>query len=151
MARATDLFRDKPQYPNEVLIIELPLGISVNTMYVNTKRGGKRLSAKAEQYFYDSRRTVVKEMINQNWHTEEDNVWHNVTVDYFFPDNKKRDSHNYGKLLLDLMENLVYGNDRYVKLQTGCVKLDCENPRIIVTIEKIYEENGGTPYYINKQ
>ena len=42
-----DLMRVKPKNPNKKLrFIDLPM--SINHMYYNTSRGGKRLTAKAE-------------------------------------------------------------------------------------------------------
>lgn len=46
------------------------------------------------------------------------------------PDRRIRDSHNMLKLLLDVMEGIVYKNDYYVCPRIQSVEYDKKNPRI---------------------
>ena len=51
---------------------------------------------------------------------------------FYFPDKRKRDSHNCLKLLLDCLEGLLFENDYYILPRIQYVTLDRDNPRVEV-------------------
>lgn len=130
----TDLYRDKPQYPNKKLYITLPLPPSVNHMYYNTRNGGKRLTDKAENYIRVSRGLINLAIEKQKWSKQKNNTWYYSDLIFFMPDRRIRDSHNMQKLLLDVMQDVVYSNDYYVMPRIQAVEYDKNNPRVEVCI-----------------
>lgn len=121
---------------------------SVNHMYENRampyrdKHGKPRmrrikvLSTAAEQY--------------QNLAVSLANLWRNenkwkppdgkviVNLWYYWPDNRKRDTHNTLKLLLDCLEAAqIYTNDRYALPRIMDFEIDKANPRVEVEIIEV--------------
>lgn len=130
----TDLYRDKPQYPNKKLHLSLPIPPSVNHMYYNTRGGGKRLTKKAEDYIRVSRSLINVAIEEQRWLKQEKSTWYYVDLVFFMPDRRIRDSHNCLKLLLDVMQGIIFDNDYYVMPRIQSVEYDVDNPRVEVCI-----------------
>jgi Holliday junction resolvase RusA-like endonuclease len=58
-----------------------------------------------------------------------------VHARYYFPDKRKRDSSNYGKLLGDAMSGIVYGDDAQVHREINeLCGYDKANPRVEITV-----------------
>lgn len=129
-----DVYRDKPNYPNKKLCITLPIPPSVNHMYVNTRGGGKRLTNKAEQYIRESRAIINQTIEEQRWIKQEKATWYYVDLVFFMPDRRIRDSHNCLKLLLDVMQGIIFENDYYALPRIQTVEYDKENPRVEVCV-----------------
>lgn len=102
---------------------------SVNHMYMFVGKG-KRLTKTAEQWINTAQYIANREVREQGWKVEHGSVWYVCELKFFFPDKRKRDSHNYLKLLFDALEKIVYDNDYYVKPRIMDVQLDKENPRV---------------------
>lgn len=128
------MYRDKPKYPTKKLKISLDLPPSINHMYYNTKGGGKRLTKKAEDYTRRSRSLINLAIEKQNWIKQKTSTWYYIDLIFFMPDRRVRDSHNMLKLLLDIMQGIVYENDYYVMPRIQAVEYDKENPRVEVYI-----------------
>lgn len=128
------MYRDKPQYPTKRLKISLPLPPSINHMYYNTKGGGKRLTQKAEDYIRRSRGLINLAIEEQNWIKQRKSTWYYIDLIFFMPDRRIRDSHNMLKLLLDVMQGVVYENDYYVCPRIQAVEYDKLHPRVEVII-----------------
>lgn len=103
-------------------------------MYYNTRNGGKRLTSKAENYIRESRAIINVAIEEQNWIKQSNCTWFYADLVYFMPDRRIRDSHNMLKLLLDVMEKIVYHNDYYVMPRIQSVEYDNDNPRIEICI-----------------
>lgn len=131
---ANDLYRDKPIHPNKRLKMSLPLPPSVNSMHVNTRNGGRRLTNRAQDYIRVSRALINLATEEQNWLKQKRHVWLYVDVVFFMPDRRVRDSHNMLKLFLDVMEGIVYENDYSVMPRIQSVEYDKENPRVEVYV-----------------
>lgn len=129
-----DLNRDKPTNPNKKLRITLPLPPSVNHMYIHLKRGGKKLTKQAEEYVLISRTYIKKAINNQQWIFQNKATWYYIDLVFFMPDRRIRDSHNMLKLLLDVMQGLVYKNDYYVLPRIQSVEYDKEEPRVEICV-----------------
>lgn len=129
-----DLKRDKPRYPDQKLVMEMPIPVSVNHMYYNTRHGGKRLNARAQNFFNNQRKRAYIEMQKQGWQQEIGDVWFEVHCDFYMPDKRIRDTHNTFKLMLDILEGILFKNDYFIKPHVDKVYLDRENPRVVITI-----------------
>ena len=130
----TDLYRDKPQCPNKKLRLSLPLPPSVNHMYFNTRGGGKRLTKKAENYIRESRSLINLAIEEQRWLKQDKSTWYYIDLVFFMPDRRIRDSHNMLKLLLDVMQGIIFENDYYAMPRIQAVEYDTENPRVEVCV-----------------
>lgn len=130
-----DLKRDKPRYPKQQLKLTIPIAPSVNHMYYTTKNGVRRLTSKAERYFYNCKQYVKTEIANQEWVQDKEHVWYDVQCDFYMEDRRTRDTHNMFKIVLDVLEGIVFTNDYFAKPHVNQVELDRENPRIEITIQ----------------
>jgi len=112
------------------LILRLPP--SVNHMYINGRIGHRLtriLSKSAKMWFTD---TVIKA---GDWKKE--NEWqtahHKIIVRlwYYFPDYRRRDTHNTIKILMDALEDAqIYVDDRWALPQIQDFDIDKANPRV---------------------
>lgn len=138
MARklSNDLLRIPPKNGSQELKIALPLGISVNKLY-STIRGRKVMSNAGHKYIRTVVPVIEQAIAHQGWEVEVEGVWHVVEITYYFPDRKKRDSHNYIKLLMDVLEGLAFKNDQFCIVREQYVYLDRENPRLEVVIKPL--------------
>ena len=75
-------------------------------------------------------------MEEQRWEKNNDNTWYYIDVVFFMPDRRVRDSHNTLKLLLDVMQGIVYKNDYYCMPRIQSVEYDQHNPRVEVRVSK---------------
>lgn len=132
-----DLLRKSIDVSSTPFVATLKIPPSLNHMYVNTKGGGKRLSKTAEQYFYESKAQIEAFMHDQNWTYKYENEWLYLDLDFYFPDRRKRDSHNCLKILLDLLEGTLFHNDYYVMPRINLVEYDPDKPRVEM---KMYEQ-----------
>ena len=116
------------------LNMALPIAPSVNHMYIHTRKGGKTLSKNAEKYIRETRALINLYVEKQKWKKAEKGVWCYVDVIVFMPDKRIRDSHNMIKLLMDVMQGIVFENDYYALPRIQGVEYDKEDPRIEVSI-----------------
>lgn len=135
---SNDLLRVKPKNGSQELKIVLPLGVSVNKLYTMF-RGRKQISNEGKKYIRTVVPVIMQNIKNQGWEKDVKGVWHVVEITYYFPDRKKRDSHNYIKLLMDVLEGLVFENDQFCIVREQYVYLDRKNPRLEVTIKHLEE------------
>lgn len=134
LEKSEDLFRDTPKRSNKLLKVVLPIPPSVNSMYINTRRGGRTLTRKAQDYIRDSKALINLAIEEQNWVKHSKHTWLYLDIVVYMPDRKIRDSHNMLKILLDVMQGTVYDNDYYVMPRIQAVELDKKNPRIEVCV-----------------
>jgi crossover junction endodeoxyribonuclease RusA len=129
-----DLYRTTATNPSKKLHFSLPLPPSVNHMYVNTRYGGKRLTRVAEAYIPVSRAMINVAIDEQRWIKQEESTWYYVDLVFYFPDRKIRDSHNMLKMLLDVMQGIVFDNDYYALPRIHSVEYDKVDPRVEVVV-----------------
>lgn len=132
--KENDLPRVKPKSTNKSLKLSLPVPPSVNAIYYNTRGGGRRLTKKAEHYVRDTRALTNVFMDEQRWTKQEKGIWLYMDLVFYFPDKRRRDSHNCLKLLLDALEGLVYTDDMYLMPRIQSVEYDKENPRVEIHV-----------------
>lgn len=125
-----DLKRTEVKRKTRELFITLPVPPSVNAIYYNTRRGGRRLTSKAEKYIRDVRALTNMFVDDNKWCKKTDHTWLYMDMVFYFPDKRTRDSHNCLKILLDALEGIVFQNDMYVMPRINSVEFDKDNPRV---------------------
>ena len=128
-----DLIRLKPKYPNQELNVVIPLGVSVNHLYM-FKRGRRFMTKKGQDYMQKVMMIVDNTVKSQNYKLEEEGVWLVCELTYYFPDLRRRDCHNQHKVVMDALEHVAFKEDRWVLVRDMHVGLDRENPRIEVKL-----------------
>jgi len=105
---------------------------SVNHCYV-TIPTGQRVLKKEGRLWITSAKWIIRCASNDSlpWTTQK---WLFVDLRFYMPDKRKRDSHNYLKLLLDAMEGTVTDNDYWLLPRIQHVGVDRDNPRIEVAV-----------------
>ncbi|MCG7385069.1 RusA family crossover junction endodeoxyribonuclease [Paenibacillus sp. ACRRY] len=112
---------------------------SVNHMYQNTRIGRrliKVMKPKAKEWFEEAALQAMLWRSKNMWPTTSGKVI--VRLWYFFPDNKRRDTHNTLKALLDALESGgIYEDDKTALPQIMDYEVDKKNPRIEIEFEKV--------------
>jgi crossover junction endodeoxyribonuclease RusA len=120
------------------LILNMPP--SVNHMYVNayTKRKTMRvLSTIAKDWKIECVEKTGVWMQNNAWETATGKVILNLY--YYFPDQRKRDTHNTLKLMLDGLEDAgLYENDYYALPRVINFWIDKKNPRVEIEVLQMH-------------
>ena len=114
--------------------ISIPIPVSLNHMYINTRGGGKRLNKRAEEYMRIVRAMLNEEMDNSGWKMSRNGFWLYADMTFYMPDVRVRDNHNLFKLMFDVMEGYLFTNDYYIMPRVNSVELDRCNPRIDIVI-----------------
>jgi crossover junction endodeoxyribonuclease RusA len=125
-----DVYRKRPKSVNKKLRLSLPVPPSVNKLHYNVRGGGKRLTPRAQNYIRDSRALLNLAVEEQYWDSSRKATWLYVDMVFYFPDRRIRDSHNCLKILLDVMQGIVYDNDYYILPRIWSVEYDKTNPRV---------------------
>lgn len=129
-----DLYRDDASYIHKKLYLTIPIAPSVNHMFRRTRNGGQVLTKEAERYFVTARATINQAIEEQVWIKQEHAVWYYIDMVVYMPDRRIRDSHNMLKILMDVLQGVVYQNDYYALSRIQGVEYDKENPRIEICV-----------------
>jgi len=97
------------------------------TMYMS--KDGKKMK---ESYMLQAKAQYKDKLLTENLKT---------TVILYFGDKRKRDHDNYGKLIYDSLEGIVYENDKQIKDGRTVLAYDKENPRAEIVIELLEQED----------
>ena len=103
----------------------IPLAPSINHCYYY--KGGKRIRTKKAR---DYEENVIAQLMDNDYKFPDKekiicDMW------FFFPDNRRRDTHNTLKIMLDSIERGgLYTDDRYVLPRVIDWVVDRENPRV---------------------
>lgn len=112
---------------------------SVNHMYKNAVQGKRRMRVMTDvaQAWYDE--TFLRAnhwRLRNKWSTASDKVI--VRLWFFFPDKRRRDTHNALKALLDALEDAkIYEDDKNALPRIMDWEIDRENPRIEIEFERV--------------
>jgi crossover junction endodeoxyribonuclease RusA len=111
---------------------------SVNHMYRNVTVNGRRmkvLTPLAQRWFDNTVITANLWRSKNKWPTAKGKVI--VRLWYFFPDLRKRDTHNGLKALLDALEDArIYENDKYALPWVMDFQVDRDYPRVEIELSK---------------
>ena len=115
----------------KIVITGKPL--SVNATY-KTRRSSSNifLSTEAVAYAYN-----VRYQAKQQWKTKPLDGDLEVSYYYYFNDLKRRDHLNFQKILNDHLSQIVWKDDRQIKISHHYTCLDKDNPRIELIIKLI--------------
>jgi len=58
-----------------------------------------------------------------------------ATVDFRYPDKRRRDDHNFYKVICDAVAAGLGIDDKDIRISTGTVEVDRENPGFTITVE----------------
>jgi crossover junction endodeoxyribonuclease RusA len=115
---------------------------SVNHMYRNHTIKGRRMRVitKNGQEWIDAAIIYAKQWQRKTgWSKATGKVV--MKLWYYFPDKRRRDTHNTLKGLLDALEDAgLYEDDKMVLPRIMDFETDKHNPRIEITIERLEEE-----------
>jgi crossover junction endodeoxyribonuclease RusA len=114
---------------------------SVNHQYRNAMVRGRRirvLTKDASAWMDYSVITAISWKNVNKWRTAQGKVI--VRLWFFFPDNRKRDTHNTLKIIMDALEDAkIYENDKTALPQIMDYQVDRQNPRVEIELELIEE------------
>lgn len=106
---------------------------SVNHIYQNTGKGGKKLTKAAERLFDKWQGLAHGWAVRNGWEmTEKEKIV--LELYAYFPDKHVRDTHNVLKLMMDALEKVIYKDDNYAL------------PRIM-DFEYLEKDSGVRPYF----
>lgn len=112
---------------------------SVNHMYNNAFVKGRQmkiLKPQAKAWLEDTVYRALQWRQENNWSTASGKVI--VRLWFFFPDKRRRDTHNGLKVLLDALEDGgIYEDDKLALPQVMDFKYDKNNPRIEIEFERV--------------
>lgn len=133
MSLDDDLERTKPKYPMQELAFTIAIPPSINHMYMVS--GHKKVLTKvAKEYVKSTQQTILDAIKKSKWKAEEPSVWMYVDLYFYFPDKRVRDSHNCIKILLDIMQGIVFENDYFIMPRVQSVTLDRNKPCLDVIV-----------------
>jgi crossover junction endodeoxyribonuclease RusA len=108
-------------------------------MYVNAYIKGRRmkiLKTQAKAWVEDTTFRANQWMKDNQWSTATEKTI--VRLWFYFPDKRRRDTHNGLKVLLDALEDAgIYEDDKFALPQIIDFEYDKNNPRIEIEFEKI--------------
>lgn len=118
-----------------MLAFTLPLGVSVNVMYIVTSRG-VRLTEAAKKFKRDAT-TIARIAGNRaGWQMKAANTPLFLHMKIYFPNDKRCDISNFVKVAEDSIADALGFDDRYIhKLLVERAGIDKHNPRCEVVLE----------------
>jgi crossover junction endodeoxyribonuclease RusA len=118
----------------EKFIIKVPLPPSINHCYFY-KNNIKIKKPQAREYWAFVERLVREEIISQNFERFKGSQKVRCNMWFYFPDNRRRDTHNTLKILLDALEDAnLFEDDRYVLPNIVNFTVDRDNPGVILEL-----------------
>jgi crossover junction endodeoxyribonuclease RusA len=108
-------------------------------MYLNAKVGKRliKILSKPAKIWVDD--TVIKATMwrkETKWETAHHKTY--VKLWYYFPDNRRRDTHNTLKILMDALEDAgIYIDDRWALPHIMNFEIDKNNPRLEIEFQKL--------------
>lgn len=130
---------------SNTLTLDLP--ITVNHQYQNIykkmangrMRAMKVTSAKAKKWVEENSPKVHEWIKKNGWYPLDEKVI--VYVWFYYNDNRKRDCHNYFKLLFDQLEaDGIVVNDKWIIPRVVDFNVDKKNPRIELIFRRFADE-----------
>jgi len=113
--------------------VEVPYikGASVNHIYLRSR--GRVIKLNHAQVFQRSIATVFLPLRRQF----KEKGYKRVRIWYYFPDRRRRDTHNLLKVILDGISEGLRIDDRWFLVHEEGVWIDPEKPRIEIEVEEV--------------
>lgn len=119
------------------LKLTLPIVPSVNHCYRNVSVHRRILTKIGQEWREAALWKAKTEIRRQHWQLPPKGQKLIMEVWTYWPDNRRRDTHNAHKLLADALEGVVYIDDRYVLVRDMDYAVDKGNPRIEIIIRMV--------------
>jgi crossover junction endodeoxyribonuclease RusA len=118
------------------LHITLPIPPSVNHTYFTAKNGQRILTTDAKHWILGAQSRAMERVVLDHW---EMTTGEKVIVEMwcYWPDKRRRDTHNLDKLLLDSLEGVVFDDDKWALPRWMDFSVDKENPRVELAIRRM--------------
>lgn len=118
---------------NHLRLVVPGLPPSINHLYFTTEDGKRIMSHEAKLYQEDCKiAALAAKSHGWRWHGS----WLRVRIKLYFPDKRRRDTHNHPKVLLDGIADGLGVDDRWMLISEEIPSLDRKDPRVEVTIEE---------------
>lgn len=115
------------------LKLTLPIVPSVNHCYRNVSVHRRILTKIGQAWKSESQYIARTEAMRQGWvFTQKEKIIMEVWT--YWPDYRRRDTHNAHKLLADALESILYDDDRYVLMRDMDYNVDKKNPRVEIVL-----------------
>jgi crossover junction endodeoxyribonuclease RusA len=118
-----------------MLKLTLPIVPSVNHCYRNVTVNRRILTKDGQNWLHQAQWTAKAEAKKQGWNIT-DGVKLIMEIWTYWPDNRRRDTHNSHKLLCDALEGVLYVNDRFVLVRDMDFTVDKHNPRVEIVLRR---------------
>lgn len=127
------------------LHVILPLAPTLNHAYFSTRFGGRALKKHGREWMETSKKILEQAALEQGWECVDGEK---VCVDILtvFPDRRRRDVNNTGKLLLDAPQDIVYKDDKVALPRFINFMVDKENPRSEIVFRMFDEKKDRWKY-----
>ena len=118
------------------LTIEMPWerDLSVNHMRYGAG-GGYRKKEHVQSWMEALQWETWGQMATQNTEWLKIRVPVTVKVDFRYPDKRKRDDHNFYKVICDAVAAGLGIDDKDIRISTGTIEVDRANPGFTITVE----------------
>ena len=113
--------------------LTLPLPPSVNHSHITTRSGKRIRSNETKAYMKNVRWEICTHTVPIGCPYQDKcymDLW------FYFPDNRRRDTHNCLKILLDSLQGIVYEDDKMVLPRIQDFQIDKKNPRVEIEIRE---------------
>ena len=111
---------------------------SVNHLYNNALIRGRRmrvLNDRGKSWQMKAKLLAKMWAMKNQWKKVDGKVI--MRLWFYYPDWRRRDSHNYLKLIADSLEGILYTDDKFVLPQIIDFEVDRERPRVEIELERV--------------
>lgn len=110
-----------------------PIPPSINHAYTNIGRGRRKLTKIAEAWMQSAGVIAKAQKSTQHWkYSNGEKLIMEITV--YWPDARRRDTHNLHKLLGDAFEHILYEDDKTLLIRDMDYSIDRKNPRCEIVL-----------------
>ena len=124
---------------SQMIKLTLPLPPSINHSHITTKSGQRVPSSITKKYMKNARQMIWLHIYENiiplpllPLFEFDAKVYIDLVI--YFPDNKRRDTHNLLKILLDSLEGIIYKDDKMALPRIMDFIVDKKNPRVEIMI-----------------
>lgn len=123
--------------------IILPLPPSVNASHRNVRTNLRIKTQAASDYIMEAGWKAKLWARETGWTIPEKGHKVLMRTWTYWPDKRRRDTHNTIKILADALEGVLYTDDRYLLIQEQDYAIDVANPRVEIEIEMMEAKASG--------
>jgi len=116
-----------------------PRRASINHLYYVGKHGRIYKSHEAKKWHREAVRIIREAM--REWDKTEWEGWIGVRIHLHTPDRRKRDVHNYIKIIADAVSEAIGVDDMYIMIKTYPPRINREDPHV-----ELWMDDGWTDF-----